>query len=66
VIKLAREKLSYRDNLERINEVFPTKELLSISEVKNFTGLSRGKVVKMFSFNSFNVISKATLAREMC
>ena len=29
---MPREKLSYRDNLERINEFFPTKELLSISE----------------------------------
>lgn len=62
---MAREKEAYRDNLERIKEAFPDKEILSLKETAEFTGLNWRTVKKMFSFNQFNKISVATLAREM-
>lgn len=62
---MPREKESYRDNLERIIEVFPGKEILSVAEVVTFTGLNRGTVKKMFPFNEHNYISVATLASCM-
>lgn len=62
---MPREKLSYRDNLERIDAAFPGKELLSITDVSMFIGMCRRVTKKMFSFNKCNYISKATLAREM-
>ena len=60
-----REKLSYRDNLERLDESFPGREMLTVTDVSNFTGVCRRVAKKMFSFNQNNYISKATLAREM-
>ena len=45
------EKPSYRDNLERIKEFFPTKELLKTVE-------------RLFNFKD-GYISVAKLAREM-
>ena len=62
---MPREKPSYRDNLERLDEAFPDKELLTITDVSNFIGICRRVTKEMFSFNTYNYISKATLAREM-
>lgn len=61
---MAREKPSYRDNIERIKEMFPTKELLRVGEVAQFTGLSRWTVTKLFEFTD-GYISVAKLARAM-
>ena len=62
---MPREKESYRDNLERIKDMYPDKEMLSLKEASEFIGLNYRTVKKMFSFNRFNKISVATLAREM-
>lgn len=62
---MPREKLSYRDNLERLNEMFPDKELLTRVDVAKFTGLHRQTVAKWFSFSCHGMTSKATLAREI-
>ena len=62
---MPREKASYRDNLERIKEMYPDKEMLSLQEASKFIGLDWRTVKKMFPFNKFNKISVATLAREM-
>lgn len=61
---MAKELKSYRDNLERIKEAFPDKEILTSGEVIKFTGLSRPTVRKLFTLDN-NFISVATLAREM-
>jgi hypothetical protein len=61
---MAKEKPAYRDNVERIKLMFPNKELLNCTEVMDFTGLSRNKVKKMFTFKD-RYISVATLAREL-
>lgn len=61
---MGKELRAYRDNVERIKAVFPTKEMLSIGEVVQFTGLSRSTVTKMFPFKD-RYISVAVLARRM-
>lgn len=61
---MPREKESFRDNLERINEKFPNQELLSKKEVAAYCGLDHRTVAKLFSFKDC-YISKAVLAREM-
>lgn len=58
------EREAYRDNLERIKDCFPTKELLNVSEVARFLGVDRGTVTRRFSFKT-GYISVATLAREL-
>lgn len=61
---MPREKPAYRDNLERIKERFPDKELLSVSDVCEFCGKNYRTVKKLFEFKN-NFISVAKLAREM-
>lgn len=61
---MPREKEAYRDNLERLCEAFPTKELLSRGDVMRFTGLGYKCVGKRYPFKQ-NYISKASLAREL-
>ena len=61
---MGKELKSYRDNLERIKEAFPDKEILTLGEVIKFTGRSRPTVRKLFTLEN-NFISVATLAREM-
>ena len=59
------EHPAYRDNLERIFNAFPEKEMLNVSDVKRFTGLDRENVKKLFHFKN-GYISVASLARQMC
>ena len=61
---MALEKPSYRDNLERIKEVYPNKEMLKVKDVQRFCGLNRATVKKLFDFKG-GYISVAKLAREM-
>lgn len=60
------EKEGYRDNIERIKDAFPTKELLRPGEVADFTGVSKRTVYRLFKFNKDGYISVACLARQMC
>lgn len=41
-----REKIDFRDNLQRIDEHFPNKETLTITDVANYTGIDRKKIGK--------------------
>ena len=59
---MAREKECYRDNLERIAERFPGKELLTVQDVVDYTGLNRKTVKRLFEFKE-NYISLVKLAR---
>ena len=61
---MAREKESFRDNLERINNAYPDKEILSKSDVVRYTGLNWRTVEKLYTFKK-NYISKVKLASEM-
>lgn len=61
---MGREKEAYRDNVERLKEMFPSKELLNIKDVIAFTGASRKTVAKRYPFKD-GWITIATLARAM-
>lgn len=59
-----RDKQDFRDNLERLDSAFPGKELLNISEVTKYLGIGRGKVARMFPFDTkTRLCSKVTVAR---
>ena len=58
-----RVKADYADNVQRIKQMFPDKELLTIGDVKKFTGIADNRTAKRrFPFR-YNAISVATLAR---
>ena len=67
VMIVSREKDGYRDNLARIIECYPDRELLNIRDVMEFTGLSRNTVRRYIRFNEHigGLISKADLARQI-
>lgn len=60
---MPREKEAYRDNLERIIEAFPGKEVLLVSEVARWLGKDPRTVKKLFPFKDGFGITIATLAR---
>ncbi len=60
---MSREKEAYRDNLERIIEAFPDKEIITASELASWLGLNIRTVYKYFPIKKGVGISKATLAR---
>ena len=60
---MPRYKESYPDNMERLCEMFPDREMLTITDVAKYTGWSREKVVKYIPVKKNIGISKASLAR---
>ncbi len=60
---MPREKEAYRDNLERIIEAFPGKEILSVTEVSRWMKKDPRTVKRVFPFKDGLGISIATLAR---
>jgi hypothetical protein len=61
---MPRERPAYRDNLERLNEVFPNRDLLNAADLARFTGRDRRTVQKIFAFKN-NYISKVEVARTI-
>lgn len=61
---MSRERAGYRYNLERLNEFFPDRDLLSITDVVSFTGRDRRTVQKIFPFKN-RYISKVEAARTL-
>ncbi len=63
---MAREHQDYRNILERLDALFPGRELLTVSEVMQFTGYkTRDSVKKHYPFAGPRV-TKSRLARMMC
>ncbi len=62
---MPREKEAYRDNLVRIMEAFPGKEVLCPTEVAKWLHMDYRKVKKIIPFKKGFGISVATLARFM-
>lgn len=68
---MAREKAAYRDNLERIQEAFPGKEILCLKELAGWLHMDGRTVKRLFPMNGTGKrgstcwISVATLARAM-
>lgn len=61
---MSREKEGYRDNLVRLDEHFPNKELLETKELADFLGVCARTVKKHFPIKN-GYISKAEAARTM-
>lgn len=57
---MPQEKLTYRDNLDRLCERFPDREFLTVKDVMDFSGKSRNTIVKLFPFKKGIGISKAS------
>lgn len=63
---MSREKEDYRANLERLNELFPEREMLTVGDVMRVYGIKSYHLAhKIVKFTAGRV-SKATLARVMC
>lgn len=58
------EKEAYRDNVERLKNFFPDKELLNMKEVSDFCGIDVRTVKKILNIND-KYISIASLARKL-
>lgn len=63
---MAREKEDYRANLERLNELFPDHEMLTVLETMKVMGYRSINTVKKYVPFTNSRVSKATLARIMC
>ena len=69
---MAREKELFREYLERLDKIFPEKELLNVHEVSKFCGISEEKAKQRFPFtmekgrgrNTY-YISKGKFANEL-
>ena len=61
---MPKEKASYRDNLERILEAFPDKEMLTRKDAAAFLGRDVRTIDKHLVFTKMG-ISKASLARQI-
>lgn len=61
---MPREREGFRDNMERLNEFFPSRELLNVSDLVSFTGRNRDVVKKLFNFKN-GYISKVEVARTL-
>lgn len=59
---MPRERTGYRENLQDILEFFDGKRLLSLGDVKTYTGLVDDRSVKRRFPITNNYISAATLA----
>lgn len=62
---MAREPEGYRLLLERLNEFFPDKNILTKSDVRRYTGLDRSTIAKRYAIGK-NGIEKTQLALRMC
>lgn len=61
-----RELPTYRDHLELLNRAFPNRDLLTMADVKQFTGYKDNRTVKRhFPGWSGGRITKVNLARAM-
>lgn len=63
---MAREKEDFRANLERLNELYPDHEMLTIPETMKVMGYASQNTVKKYVPFTNSRVSKATLARIMC
>lgn len=64
-LTMPREREGFRDQLARIIDAYPEREMLTLNEVASFCGVCRRTAKTWFSFNQSNMISIVTLAKEM-
>lgn len=63
---MPREKEDYRNNLERLNELYPDHEMLTLPEVQKVMGYRSHTTIRKLVPFTHQRVSKATLARIMC
>lgn len=64
---MPREKPDYRANLERLNELYPDREMLNIKDILKIIGWKDQRTAKKYlPLTPLRQISKAALARYMC
>lgn len=63
---MPREKEDYRANIERLNELFPDHEMLTISETMRVMVYKTKDTTRKYVPFTNRRVSKATLARIMC
>lgn len=63
---MSREKEDYRANLERLNDLYPDHEMLTIPETMKIMGYRSINTAKKYIPFTNRRVSKATLARIMC
>lgn len=65
---MSREKATYRDNMEMLNERFPDKDALTRADVAAVLGVSlRSRVLGRIKYNErTRMVSKADFARQIC
>lgn len=62
---MPREKLSYRDILDELNEKFPNGCMLKVQQVCEYTGLCYNTVRKYYPIKKGVGINKQVLARML-
>lgn len=62
---MARENETYRAELEQIRKVFGMKNMLTVTDVANYTGRSRNWVRQRFGINGKDGITAVKLAHEL-
>lgn len=62
---MLKEAKYYRENLERIQEAFPDKEILSLTDISRWWGVSTEIVSRQLCLYRGGYITKPTLARKM-
>lgn len=61
------ERPDYRDNLEQVLAFTGGRQLLTIGDVRKFTGLKDARTVRShFTFCEGGYISAASFARQLC
>ena len=58
------KKISFQRNIDKLDTMFPGKEMLTKTDVQRFTGLNLRTLAKQFAFTN-NKISKSALAEAM-
>ena len=62
---MSREKEDFRDNLERISQRFPGKEVLTYQEVCQYLGKTYKTVKKMFPDQKCGGVPVVSLAKAL-
>ena len=61
-----REKVGYRENLWLLNQRYPNKDMLNVSETAAFMGVCRQTAARRIKFNeTTGLITKTDLARQI-
>lgn len=58
------KKIGYQHYIDKLDKMFPDKEMLTKTDVQRFTGLNLRTLSKQFTFSN-NKISKSALAEAM-